>query len=97
MVDLVPLTLKGPGGGGGGGGCNPPPPDVSRYIFVDFFSRCKILWLFSFKSFDTIFVQIGHTVPKLRNIMSSNVGSKFDNFLIFVYKTYGKLLFNFEL
>ena len=46
------------GGGGGGGGrvVNPPPPSMFRGFFF-------------FESFDAIFVKIGRTVPKLRNVM----------------------------
>ena len=70
-------------GGGGGGGIR--PPSMFRVIISrKFFPRCKLSWLFSLKSCATlgaIFGKIGRTVLKLRNIMYSNVGSKFDNFL----------------
>ena len=53
---------------------NPPPPlDVSPNNFAEiFFPRTALSRLFSFEScatFDAIFVKIGRTVPKLRNVM----------------------------
>ena len=64
----MPLTLIRPGGGG-----IHPPLDVSRDNFAEIFSRApRFHDFFSFEScatFDAIFVKIGHTVPKLRNVM----------------------------
>ena len=61
-------------GGGGGGGIHPPPSlDISRDNFATTKnSRTALSRLFSFEScatFDAIFVKMGLTVPKLRNVM----------------------------
>ena len=59
--------------GGGGGGWNPSLPlDVSRDNFVEFFPAHRAFATFFFRvlrNFDAIFVKIGRTVPKLRNVM----------------------------
>ena len=66
-------------------GNHAPPPSTFRAIiswkknsapraFMTFF--IQVLHIFG-----AIFRKIGRTVPKLRNVMSSSVGSKFDNFL----------------
>ena len=49
---------------GGGGGWNPPPSTFRAIISREFFSSFE-----SCATFDAIFVKIGRTVPKLRNVM----------------------------
>ena len=63
----IQLTLIRPGGGGGGVESTPP-----RHFAEIFFRAPRFSDFFSFEScatFDAIFVKIGRTVPKLRNVM----------------------------
>ena len=73
-VPMITSTLRYNSSLTGGGWNPPPPPSTFRGDnFAEFFSRAPALSrLFSFEScatFDAIFVKIGRTVPKLRNIM----------------------------
>ena len=75
----------------GGGGVESTPSTFRAII-----SRTALSLLFSFEScatFDAIFVKIGHTVPKLRNVIVIERRLKIWEFSGFVYKTYGKWLF----
>ena len=69
------LTLKRRGGGGGD--MMAPPRHIARLLGNARSSRRDTLWQFSLEysaHFDTKFVTVGGTVPKLRNIVYMHVG-----------------------
>ena len=72
LKQTIACTAFNPNQTGGGGGGIHPPLDVSRDNFDEIFSRAPCFRDFSFEScanFDAIFVKIGRTVSKLRNVM----------------------------
>ena len=76
----MPINPKRPGGGG-----IRPPLDISHDNFAEIFSRAASFHGFFLSSFAQLLAlfsgKIGRMVRKLRNIMCSSVGSKFENFL----------------
>ena len=74
-----------------------PPRHIAQLLGNARSSRRDTLWQFSFEfptHFDTKFVTVGGTVPKLRNIVYMHVGPKMTPKCDFVYKINANWVFS---